>query len=501
MPIVSFTFLLLVAVTALACRFLSICRPYVLLVSSLLFYLSYGPAFLPFILVTAFTVYAGARLIERQKRAGLEKRAKAVLLAVLILNVGILVAGKALNLIFSVTGAGTLEKYVIIPLGVSYYTFSAVGYLLDVNWGRCAAERDPFRFLLFVCYFPHIIEGPISRYDLLGASLREPRTLDHDGLSHGLSLMLWGYFKKLLIANRLAPFVSDVFGSTQGFGAMYLAALAADVVMLYADFSGYMDIMRGVSELFGVTLEKNFDHPFFSGSVSEFWRRWHISLGTWFKDYVYMPLSMSAPMVGLYAKLSKAKNRRFAKNVTTVLSLMTVWILTGLWHGTGTGYLLWGVYYGTVIAVSVIFEKDFKKLNKKLGIGPDDPWINTLRIFRTWLAFAFGRLLTKGACFGDAAAIIGRIFTNFRLSQLFVRAQVTSHCVTASSLALSLLFTGVLFAVSLIETKRGEDIQSLLGKRGTAIRWTLLILGVALVLFFGVIDTTNGAAGFAYQQF
>lgn len=503
MSFISIEFFALIALTALLYTVLPKMRRWVLLTASLVFYLSYGWSYLPFIIVTTVTTFFAAKKIaflrEGEPGDAERKKAKTVLILTLVLNLGILIVGKLLNYIGIAADCDALVKYVIIPLGVSYYTFSTVGYLLDVYWSRYGAETDFVQFLLFTCYFPHVVQGPISRYDQLGSELKNLTPITYDRLCAGLQLMLWGYFKKLLIVNRIRPFVTDIFGSTANFGALYLVALAADVVMIYTDFSGYMDIMRGVSDIFGVTLERNFDHPFFSKSVSEFWRRWHMSLGSWFKDYVYMPLSMSAPMVALYGKLAKKKNRRFAKNVTTVLSLLTVWILTGLWHGTGLGYVMWGVYYGTIIAVSVICEKNYKNLNKRLRIDTGSWWFNGFRIVRTWICFAGGRLITKGESFSEALSFFRSIVTNLQLRQVFIKANFTSHHANVSSLVQFVVYFALFFVVEILQTK--YNIREEIKKRNVAIRWAVWIIGIVVVLAFGVIDSSNGIAGFEYQNF
>lgn len=334
----------------------------VLLAASLFFYAIAGIEFIPFLLATIISIWLGSvaigRIWDRQKKdfdrntysteekksrkAKDQRKARAIVILAICLNIGYLILEK--GLLYQAARANDLSaaERIIVPLGISYYSFSTVGYLLDVYWKRYDYERNVFRFALYAAYFPHIVQGPISRYNLLGQELKKELTLDYTGVTRGLQLVLWGCLKKLVIADRAMIFVSEVFSVTDRDGIVYLIALGLDVVQIYADFSGYMDIMRGISEMFSVKLERNFDHPFLARSVSEFWRRWHMTLGGWFKDYVYYPITIS----GWHKRISKWSKQRLPSRMGKLLAagipIMTTWLLTGIWHGNGIGYVAWG---------------------------------------------------------------------------------------------------------------------------------------------------------------
>ncbi|MBR0302530.1 MAG: MBOAT family protein, partial [Clostridia bacterium] len=290
-----------------------------LLISSVAFYVIAGSfKFLPFIVLTSLAVWVAAVIIgkmnerlacelseaeldksEKKKlKEKCRKKTRAVLVLCLLLCIGILFVTKFakyavyfVNNIIASRGDGRLfgTAWIVVPLGISYYTFSTVGYLLDVYWKRYPYEKNPLRFFLYAIYFPHILQGPISRYNLLGKELKRELRFDGDRVIAGVQLMIWGFFKKLVIADRLNVFIHSVYDGSPHPGSIFLVTMVFDAIMIYTDFSGYMDIVRGASQIFGVELEQNFNHPFFSKSVSEFWRRWHMSLGSWFKDYVYYP--------------------------------------------------------------------------------------------------------------------------------------------------------------------------------------------------------------------
>lgn len=503
---------------------LSIChikyRWIVLLAASLVFYGMAGMQFLPFILFTSFTIWYGAKKIDdiwqkqkvylqstqdsleirKARKASDQKKAKRILLLLLFLNVGILCAGKLLNYLSVGRNISSLEKFVIIPLGISYYTFSTVGYLLDVYWKRYAHEANYFRFLLFTGYFPHLMQGPISRYPLLGQELKKNIIVSIDNIVSGAALILWGYFKKLVIADRLNIFVTNAFSINDNNGVVYLVAIFFDVIQIYADFSAYMDIMCGISQMYGVTLESNFDHPFFSRSVSEFWRRWHMTLGGWFKDYVYYPITVSKGM----KKFSRWSKQYLPKKIAQIfmagIPVMTVWILTGLWHGTGAGYVAWGLYYGTLITISIAFEEFFKKLNRFLHIRTDCFSFRLFQMCRTFCIFAGGRLLTKGGSFRGMLQIVRHIvYDTVNHWFVFFDESLLGYGLEANNMAYAIYGIILIWAVSMLQVR--YNIREKLAEQNLLFRWSIYLIGIFTIIIFGVYGNVYSTEGFAYQQF
>ena len=230
-----------------------------------------------------------------------KQRKKWIVALVLFVNFGILAALKYrnfaadnMNLLF---GTHFSSAKLLLPLGISFYTFQSMGYLIDVYRGKYAPDRNPFRFALFVSFFPQILQGPIGRYDRLASQLYGQKSFSLTRIERGLQLMLWGYFKKIVIADRAAVVVSEVFGNYQSYGGiLVMAGVLCYSLQLYGDFSGGMDVIMGASECFGISLDANFKRPYFAQSISDFWHRWHITLGTWMKDYVFYPFSLSMGM-------------------------------------------------------------------------------------------------------------------------------------------------------------------------------------------------------------
>ena len=276
------------------------------------------------------------------------KSGKWLLFAVL-LNFGILFAFKYLNFfidninavigIFSRTASIATVK-LILPLGISFYIFQTIGYVADVYFGKYEAEKNPFKLALFVSFFPQLLQGPIGRYNLMAPSLFAAHDFDFRNFSFGIERMLWGYFKKIVIADRLITAVGTITASPADYpGVMVICGMLFYAVQLYCDFTGGIDITIGVAEVLGVKLSENFKRPFFSKNVAEYWRRWHITLGTWFKDYTFYPLSTSKTMMKL-TKLTKEKfGNGAAKRVPVYLSTVILWFATGAWHGAKWNFI------------------------------------------------------------------------------------------------------------------------------------------------------------------
>lgn len=499
-----------------------------LLVASIVFYVSAGAwEFLPFLILTSAAVWIGARRIgllyeEQESRLKAEgvgreekkeikekyrKKAKRILLAALVLCIGFLCVTKFtkyavryLNLLAQALGGNTPfhAEWLIVPLGISYYTFSTVGYLLDVYWKRYRYEPDFLRFLLYAIYFPHIVQGPISRYSLLGQELKKELRFDAKNAVFGLELMLWGYFKKLVIADRLNIFVSAVFDGKPHSGSVFFVAMLFDVFQIYTDFSGYTDIVRGISQVFGIELERNFNHPFFSKTVPEFWRRWHMTLGGWFKDYVYYPCTISRFVKRLSKKVKKSYSERASRFLVVVIPVYTTWVLTGLWHGTGKTYLCWGVYYGTLISVSVAFQPEFEKLTQLLHINTDCFSWRLFQMARTFLCFMGGRLLTAPGGLRRTLGVIRSIIVNPQPWRL-VDDSLYQFGLSRKEFWLIIVCILLLWAVSMMQER--FSVREMLSRQNIVFRWGIIYLAIFSIFIFGVYGIGFDAAAFLYTQY
>lgn len=269
-----------------------------LLIFSYIYYASSGIKILFFLLYTTITTYGTGRLLDRVNHKELPRneaksRKRRILIGCLLLNFGMLAVLKYTNFaienVNAIFHAGISFQKLILPLGISFYTFQSMGYIIDVYWGKYEAEKNPFRFALFVSFFPQLLQGPIGRFDRLARQLYEQHSFDLLKAQYALQLMLWGFFKKLVLADRAAVVVNQVFQNyTQYSGVTNIVAVLMYSIQLYMDFSGGMDVVMGVAALFGVELDQNFKRPYFATSITDFWHRWHITLGTWMKDYLFI---------------------------------------------------------------------------------------------------------------------------------------------------------------------------------------------------------------------
>ena len=494
-----------------------------LLISSIAFYLISAKAIIVFIAVTSFTIWmAGRKMtciqqkadntlkngdLDRTAKKELKKKTqscrKRVLLIALVINIGMLVVFKIFNYFTAafamiaglfVGSANADALTVIMPLGISYYTFATIGYLLDVYWKRYESEENFVRFFLFAIYFPHIVQGPISRYPLLGQELKKKELrFTWNNFVIGMESILLGCFKKLVIADRASIFVSSVIQESGLHGSIYLFAMILDGIQIYADFSGYMDIVRGVSRLFDVELEQNFNHPFLAKSVPEFWRRWHMSLGGWFKDYVYYPITVSKTIKKLNKKVRNWKSNHAKNLVIIIIPVMVTWLCTGLWHGTGSGYVMWGIYYGTLIALSVTFGEDIQRFLHKLHINTECFSWRMLQVVKIFCIFMGGRFLGTQMTMTHRGEIFYQIFHSF------LGFPVMDYGLDAVNFLI--LFVGVILLIAIAVIEQKQELFTWFNSQNRLFCAVVLYVIFFAVFLLGIYGSGYDASSFMYQQF
>ena len=321
-----------------------------LFIASILFYAWGEPVFVFLMIVTILANWFCAVMINKNSRG----RGKLWLTLGLIYNIGILFVFKYLlfllenfNLLFN---TNILIKGFNLPIGISFFTFQAMSYLIDVYRGTGIAQKNPLYVGLYISFFPQLIAGPIVRYETVANQI-DNRQESYELFSEGTSRFIFGLSKKVILANSLAIIADAAFGSASpAFSLAWLGAIAY-ALQIFFDFSGYSDMAIGLGKMFGFKFHENFNYPYTSKSISEFWRRWHISMGTWFRDYVYFPLGGS-----------RVKKSRM------ILNLFIVWLLTGLWHGANWTFIIWGIYYFVIITTEKLIGVEKKKIPKVLGV-------------------------------------------------------------------------------------------------------------------------------------
>ncbi|MEG0648371.1 MAG: MBOAT family O-acyltransferase [Oscillospiraceae bacterium] len=493
----------------------------ILLVASLVFYASFGKRYLVAVLASAVSVYVAANIIERihsaekakllsigkfaekQDKQKIKKHYKAlrrmVLYLCLLFNLGGLLLLKFYPLAQSAAG-GLLPKInIILPVGISFYTLQITGYLIDVYNKKVNAEKSAFKTILFTTFFPQIIEGPISRFDALAPALASEHSFDYDSFILGLYRILWGVFKKLVLADRLSIFVIALFDSyTKYTGVILAIGAVCYTVQLYADFSGGIDIALGVSKLFGIELSENFKRPFFSKSISEFWRRWHITLGTWLRDYIFYPLTLSKAMAKFGEFLSLHVNKAIGKWVPAYISLLVLWICNGIWHGAGGQYIAFGLYHGILIMIGMALEPVTDKWHIALHIDKNKkPW-QIFSIIRTSALVVIGELIFRCNSFAMAVDMIKRMFSSTGISAIEDGALLKLG-LSAAEWIVALVAMLIVFMASVYG--RDKTVRERIYAAAAPKRFAILLAGILAVAIFGIYGGGYDPTPFIYFKF
>ena len=492
-----------------------------LLAASLGFYVSRAAACLPFILLTALSIWGSAcrighitetceAQIKEQKehlpssekkrlRGEAKKRKRVWMLAALILNFAILAVLKYTDDICGIIGHSPMG--LLLPLGISFYTFQSTGYLLDVYNGKAVPERNPLKFCLFVSFFPQLLQGPIARYDQLAGQLTEPHDFDILAIRRGTVLMFWGLLKKLVIADRVLPLVDAVFSAEAGSmgGSAAVIGVLAYSLQQYCDFSGGIDLVTGIAELFGIHLAPNFRRPYFAVSLADFWRRWHISLGTWMRDYVFYPFALTRPMTKLSKAAKKHFGTDFARALPAALGNILVFFLVGIWHGATSNYVLWGLYNGVILAVSALLEPSYKRFSERHGALVSSGGFHVIRVLRTFIIVNIGWFFDRCAHASDAVRMMGSVLTDLRPQQISMEWLAQCGLPSPDVIVLA-VFTLLLFGISLAQ-ERGARISDAIVRLRLPVRWLLLYALILSVVIFGVWGSGFNEASFIYYQF
>ena len=327
-------------------------RNIILLIFSLIFYSWGEPKYIFLMLITVLIAYVFGLLIDKYRND--KKKSKLFLVISVILILLNLFIFKYLDfsigIINSVFKTNIGLTKLVLPIGISFYTFQILSYVIDLYWGKVEVQKNYFRLLLYVSFFPQLIAGPIVRYETVEKEISDRKTT-LDGFINGFKRFIWGLAKKVIVANNVAIFCDYVYNNYSSYGSNILwVAAVCYTLQIYFDFSGYSDMAIGLGKMFGFNFLENFNYPYIATSITDFWRRWHISLSTFFRDYVYIPLGGN--------RVSKIK---FIRNI------FIVWLLTGIWHGASYNFILWGLYYAILLLIEKLFTgKYIEKLPKVL---------------------------------------------------------------------------------------------------------------------------------------
>ena len=474
MSLVSALFLVFVAAVVLLYYVLpKSFRFWVVLAASLAFSAFLGFYTLLFVLISAVLCYVGGLLSGPSKKTALRNAATiitvviniALLCAVKYYNV-IGLAAERLNLMFgAVNGANSFFLYAV-PVGMSFYVLQTTGYILDCRWEKIAPEKNFFKVLLFSTYFPQLMSGPMNTYASLSAEFEKAKEVkfDFSRISDGAVRVAWGFFKKLVIAERAAIVVNKIYADHLTYTGWFIPlGVFFFAIQLYTDFSGCMDVVIGVSHMLGIELPENFNCPFFSKNVKEYWRRWHITLGAWLRDYLMYPVLKSTPLIKI-GDWSKAKfGKKNGKKVPTYIALLILWFAVGYWHGGLWNYVIGsGILHFIYIVLGMIFESWFKKIRPK--IGADKLYFRIFQSVRTFILMLTGFVFFRSASVGDAVDMYAAIFRKSETA--FNWTNFTATGMTLAHLIVLIVAVLIVCAVDAYKYQPSEDdVGSIHGAR------------------------------------
>lgn len=459
-------------------------RYLVLFVASYYFYMSWNVKYVILILFTTAISYGCALALER---ATDRQKRKILLFSTLVASLGCLFFFKYFNFasesVCAVLNLFTIKIHpvtlrLLLPVGISFYTFQTLSYVIDVYRADVKPEHNFIKYATFISFFPQLVAGPIERTNHLLPQIVGNHTFTYEKASYGLKQMAWGYFKKMVVADTLAVYVDTVYNNLyayKGFPLVVVSLLFS--IQIYCDFSGYSDIAIGCAKLFGIDLMKNFDSPYFSTSIKEFWRRWHISLSTWFKDYVYIPLGGN--------RVSKARN---------CWNLLVTFMVSGLWHGANWTYVIWGGLHGVIqILENLLFPKKKGKADSK---EKDKLFFG--KVIWVFLFTTFAWVFFRAETFEDAIYVIGHMFDGigqpavyFSFSQLYTYLGL--DLLTLLGMICSVAILTVFDYISL-----KKDVLKSIGRRKLMLRWAIYICFIIFIIFN--VPVTSGQE-FIYFQF
>lgn len=503
--------LLVYALTAKKKRWL------VLLIASYIFFLSLSGKLIVYLLFSTLSIHHFGLWLDKlnknkdkdleecskeQKkeiREEYKKRANKIVLFAVLIHIGLLVIlkytgffGENINNLLALFNTDFRFKIpkICIPIGISFYTLQGLSYIIDVYKGKINADDNLGRLALFMAFFPSIMEGPICRYSDTAEKLYKGESLTYKNLSFGAQRILWGLMKKMVVADRLNPFIEKIFCEYNNLdGGVILIGAIFYTIQLYMDFSGTIDIVIGSAEMFGITLPENFKQPFFSKNISDFWTRWHITLGTWFRDYIFYPVSLSRPMKKVTLVSRRVLGNHYGPLLAGSIALFLVWISNGLWHGAAWTYVFFGMYHFVLIVLGNIFTPLIQKICSKVHVNRSSKPYVMMQILKTTILVIFGELFFRANTLSGGFIMFKKIFTDFSLNSIKNGSLFKLGCDRADFLIIG--FVLIIILVTSILKEKGINIRESVAKMNIWFRWTLYYALILIIIIFG-------AYGFGY---
>lgn len=502
MSIISFSFIIFLLISVLV--FYTFPKKYrwtVLLISSVIFFISTcSYKLLLYLIFDVLVAYFGTKKISECKE---EKKKKIYYIITIFLIIGILITLKWINIVpmtvnlfgelFNInTNLGMLN--IVAPLGLSYYTLSLIGYITDVYRTAYEREKNIFKLALFTSYYPILVSGPFVRYQQMEKELFEEKQFSYQNIMFGMERIIYGLMKKMVIADLLASYVQAVFANYHVYsGPFIIIGVVMYAIQIYADFSGCMDIVIGASKMYGITLEENFKSPFMSKNLSEFWRRWHISLGQWGKDYIMYPLLKS----NLFQKLGKKLKEKFGKKngklITTLTAILILWLFIGIWHGSSYRYIFCaGVLPWIYLTCGELFEDKIQKFNDKFNVRTECYSFQLFRRLRTLGFMCFIWLFACSPSLRESIDVIKHIF-------VMPLAGTSQYLPQLPQLVL-LFSMSLVLVVDYLKYKE-INVLELFNEQNVVFKYLMIFIMIYIILMYGAYGPGFNAVEFIYGGF
>lgn len=490
-------------------------RSKVLLIASYIFFWSISKKLIVYIIFSTFSIHhfglwLQSLQIERNNllkeaekenkkviRANYLKKQRIVLLLGVIIHLGLLLVlkysafiGGNINSLLNalkVTFKLTIPKF-LMPIGISFYTLQAISYMFDVYNEKIKVDRNIGRLALYLAFFPQIMEGPICRYSETAEQLWMGNKITYQSMKSGLLRLSYGMIKKMIIADRLNAFIKEIYLNYANYdgGIMWVGAILY-TLQLYMDFSGTMDMVIGSGEIFGIKLPENFKQPFFSKNISEFWTRWHITLGAFFRDYIFYPLSLSSALKKLTTKGREKFGKHYGPLLASSIALFCVWFANGLWHGAAWNFIFFGMYHFGLILLGKFFEPQLNWITSKLHINKENPIFKGFQIIRTTFLVFIGELFFRAHGLKAGFAMFVKMFNNFTFNSI-KDGTILKLGMDIQDFIIITIFTIIVFIISILH-ERNISVREKISKKNIVIRWTIYYAIIIAILLFGAYGT------------
>lgn len=502
-----------------------------LLIASMVFFLLISKFLIGWTIITTLITYYGGILIDKYLKKSkikvdengeklsdderkllkkrFKKKAKNITKISVVLVIAILFGLKytefTINTILMILNKGNMDSIapffkVLIPIGISFYTLQAVGYLLDIYWGRIKVESNLLHVALFMFFFPTLMEGPIMRWDDIKDQMFLGEDITGESFIQGAIRIGFGLFKRMIISDRLNMMINFLYKDKASFqGLMVVTIAVVTTVQLYMEFSGTIDIVIGSARIFNISLPENFRQPFNARSAAEFWRRWHITLGVWLKNYVFYPVSTSK-MMKKWGKFGRKHCGKYiTMMVTSAIALFPVWLINGLWHGPKWPYIIYGMYYFVILLIEIGLEPVGERVYKALHINKDGALVVHFQMFRTWIIIFLGEMLFRANTIGQFNYLLKELFMKPWDGGFFNGRIVEVGLDAGDVLVASIGTIVVLFLDAKIE--KDPDLLTKIPKLPIVKRWSLYYAVIFIIIIFGAYGAGYQPADLIYAGF